>query len=97
MTPIKNIKPLTAEVLFDILKKEFASYINSKLDSNLDIEYAHVDNVINVLFPEVIEGIAFSIIVSDEDITVSENNVSPQYNSGLLEQHLIDFLTIKAG
>jgi len=97
MTPIKNIKPLTAETLFDILKNEFGDYINYKLDSTLNIEYAHVDDVINIMFPDVIAGIAFSIIVSDEDITVSENDVSPQYNTGLLEQHLIAFLTIKAG
>lgn len=42
MTTIKNIKPLTAEELFDLLKKEFADYMNSKLDSNLTIDYAHV-------------------------------------------------------
>lgn len=97
MTPIKNIKPLTAEALFDSLKKEFADYINYKLDSNLNIDYAHVDDVINVMFPDVIQGIAFSIVVTDDDIRVTENNISPEYNTGLLEQHLIDFLTTKAG
>lgn len=97
MTPIKNIQPLSAEALFDLLKKDFADYINSKLDSSLSIEYAHVYNVINVSFPEVIEGTAFSIIVSDDEITVSENDQNGEYNSELLQQHLIDFLTIQAG
>jgi hypothetical protein len=97
MVPINNIKPLSAETLFDLLKKDFADYINGKLNSNMSIEYAHVYDVINVLFPEVIEGAAFSVIVSDEEITVSDNNKNPEYNSELLQQHLIDFLTIQAG
>jgi len=41
MTTIKNIKPVTAEQIFDLLKKKFAEYVNSKLDSNLTIEYIH--------------------------------------------------------
>lgn len=97
MIPIKNIKPLSAETIFDLLKKEFADYVNGKLDSSLSIEYAHVYNVVNVLFPEVIEGTAFSIIVSDDEITVSDNDKKSEYNSELLEKHLVDFLTIQAG
>ncbi|EHQ24963.1 hypothetical protein [Mucilaginibacter paludis] len=97
MEPIKNTAALSAEKLFGILKTEFAGYINSKLDSGLNIGFAHVDDVINVLFPDVIEGIAFSIIVSEKEITVTENHISPEYNSGLLEQQLNDFLTLKAG
>ena len=97
MTPINNIKPLSAETLFDLLKKDFANYVNDKLDSSLSIDYAHVYDVINVSFPEVIEGTAFSIIVSDDEITVSDNNTNSEYNSELLQQHLIDFLSIKAG
>lgn len=97
MTPINNIKPLSAETLFDLLKKDFADYVNDKLDSSLSIDYAHVYDVINVSFPEVIEGTAFSIIVSDDEITVSDNNTNSEYNSELLQQHLIDFLSIKAG
>ena len=97
MTPIKNIQPLSAETLFSILKKDFADYINNKLDSSLSIEYAHVYDVINVSFPEVIEGNAFSVIVSDDEITVSDHNQNPEYNSELLQQNLIDFLTIQAG
>lgn len=96
MTSVKNIASLSAEGLFGILKNDFADYINSKLDSGLNIEFAHVEDVINVMFPDVIEGIAFSIIVTEKEITVTENNISPEYNSGLLEQHLIDFLTLKA-
>jgi precorrin-6x reductase len=49
-----------------------------------------------VLFPDVIQGIAFSIIVSEKEITVTENHISPEYNSDLLEQNLIDFLIFKA-
>lgn len=97
MIPIKNIRPLSAESLFDVLKKDFADYINSKLSSSLSIEYAHVYDVINVSFPEVIEGTAFSIIVSDDEITVSDNDQSSEYNSELLQQHLVDFLAIQAG
>lgn len=96
MKPIKNIASLSAEALFGVLKNDFADYINGKLDSGLNIEFAHVEDVINVMFPDVIEGIAFSIIVTEKEITVTENNISPEYNSGLLEQYLIDFLTLKA-
>ena len=65
MATINNIKPLSAEKLFDLLKTEFADYINEKLGSNLAIEYAHVYDVINVLFPEVIEGPALTITITD--------------------------------
>ena len=97
MTPIKNVKPLSAEALFDLLKKEFADYINGKLHSNLTIEYGHVYDVINVLFPEVIEGNAFTITVSDEEITLINNATTSDYNTELLEQNLNDFLAEKAG
>ena len=97
MTPIKNVKPLSAEALFDLLKKEFADYINGRLNSNLTIEYGHVYDVINVLFPEVIEGNAFTITVSDEELTLINNATTADYNTELLEQNLNDFLTEKAG
>lgn len=97
MTPIKNVKPLTAEALFDLLKKDFADYINGKLNSNLTIEYAHVYNVINVSFPEVIEGNAFTITVSDEEIALINSATTSDYNTELLEQNLNDFLAEKAG
>lgn len=97
MTPIENVKPLSAEELFDLLKKEFAAYINAKLDSNLTIDYAHVYDVINILFPEVIEGPAFTLTVSDKEITLLNHGESSEYNTELLEQHLIDFLNEKAG
>jgi hypothetical protein len=97
MTPIKNVKPLSAEVLFDLLKKEFADYINGKLNSNITIEYGHVYDVINVLFPEVIEGNAFTITISDDEITLINNATTSDYNTELLEQNLNDFLAEKAG
>ncbi len=96
MKPIKNKASLSAEGLFGVLKNDFADYINSKLDSGLNIEFAHVEDVINVMFPDVIEGIAFSIIVTEKEITVTENHISPKYNSGLLKKYLIEFLVLKA-
>lgn len=95
MTIIKNVHPLSAEKLFAILKTEFADYINAKLDSSLSIDYAHVYDVINVLFPEVIEGTALTITVTDEEITVSDNARISEYNTELLEKHLVDFLQEK--
>ncbi|WP_026899159.1 hypothetical protein [Daejeonella oryzae] len=97
MTTIENIQPLSAETLFDLLKKEFADYINAKLDSNLTIEYGHVYDVINILFPEVLEGNAFTVTVSDNEITLLNNAEESEYNTELLEQHLINFLNEKAG
>ncbi|MET3980986.1 hypothetical protein ABIB62_003505 [Mucilaginibacter sp. UYP25] len=95
MSTIKNIKPLSAEELFDLLKKEFALYINSKLDSGLTIEYAHVYDVINISFPEVITGIAFTVIVSIDEVSLEKNEENIDYDSALLEGHLIDFLKEK--
>ncbi|MEO7212018.1 MAG: hypothetical protein ABIX36_04410 [Mucilaginibacter sp.] len=95
MTTIKNIKPLSAEELFDLLKKEFAPYINSKLDSGLTIEYAHVYDVINISFPEVINGIAFTVIASVDEVLLEKNEENIDYDSALLEGHLIDFLKEK--
>lgn len=97
MTTIKNVPPLSPEKLFDLLKTEFAAYINEKLDSNLAIEYAHVYDVINVMFPEVIEGPALTVIVTDDEITVTVHATDSNYNTDLLEEHLIGFLEQQAG
>jgi hypothetical protein len=95
MTTIKNIKPVTAEQIFDLLKKKFAEYVNSKLDSNLTIEYAHVYDLIDVSFPEVIEGYAFTITVSENEIVIIKNEQDTKYDATLLEKHLVDFLIEK--
>jgi hypothetical protein len=97
MTTIKNVKPLSAEKLFDLLKTEFAEYINQKLDSNLAIEYAHVYDVINIMFPEVIEGPALTVVVTDEELTVTVHATDSDYNTDLLEEHLLGFLETQAG
>ena len=97
MATIKNIQPLSAEKLFDLLKTEFADYINSKLGSNLAIEYAHVFDEINVSFPEVIEGATLNITVTDVELTVTLLATETDYNTGLLEENLIGFLEEQAG
>lgn len=97
MAIIKNIKPLSAEKLFDLLKTGFADYINERLGSNLAIEYAHVYDVINVLFPEVIEGPALTITVTNVELTVINHAVDSDYNTDLLEENLVGFLTEQAG
>ena len=97
METIKNVKPLSAEKLFNLLKTEFADYINSKLGSNLAIEYAHVFDEINVSFPEVIEGATLNITVTDVELTVTLLATETDYNTGLLEENLIGFLEEQAG
>ena len=97
MATIKNIKALSPEKLFDLLKTEFADYINQKLGSNLAIDYAHVFDVINVLFPEVIEGPALTVTVNDEEITVIVHATDSDYNTDILEENLIGFLEVQAG
>lgn len=92
MTTIQNVRPLSAEKLFNILKTEFGTYIDTKLGTNLAIEYAHVYDVINVSFPEIIEGTVFTLIVNDESVEVSNNGGNDEYNTELLEQHLLEFL-----
>jgi hypothetical protein len=92
MTTIKNVHPLSAEKLFDLLKTQFGPYIDSKLDTNLSIEYAHVYDVINISFPEIIEGTVFTIIVNDNEVELSNNGENTEYNTDLLEQHLQEFL-----
>ncbi|OAQ39819.1 hypothetical protein A5893_09595 [Pedobacter psychrophilus] len=95
MTTIKNVQPLSAEDLYDLLKKEFAAYADSKMDSGLSIEYAHVHDIINVSFPEVLEGNAFTIIVSDDELTLERNEENVDYDTELLEGYLVDFLKEK--
>jgi len=95
MATIKNVKPLSAEKLFDLLKTEFADYINEKLGSNLAIEYAHVFDEINISFPEVIEGPALNITVTDAELIVTV--LATDYNTDLLEENLIGFLEVQAG
>jgi len=97
MTAINNIQPLSPEAVFDLLKVEFSEYVNQALGSNLSVEYAHVADIVNISFPEVIEGTVFTLTVSDDEIQVSKNETEGDYNTDLLEQHLNEFLTIKAG
>ncbi|NCD69130.1 hypothetical protein [Mucilaginibacter agri] len=96
MATIKNARPLSPEKLFDFLKTGFADYINSELDSNLAIEYAHVFNEINVSFPEVIDGPALNIAVTDVELTVTLLAAESNYNAELLEENLIGFLEQQA-
>ncbi len=72
MSTVQNVSPVTAEKLLDVLKNEFGNYIDTKLDTNLAIGYAHVYDVINVSFPEIIEGTVFTIIVNDMSIELSD-------------------------
>jgi len=95
MTIIKNVLALPAEAVYLLLKKYFTDYINQKLDSNLNIDFAHVYDVINVLFPEMLEDTALTITVTDEEISVSDNAKNSGYNTELLETHLISFITNK--
>lgn len=97
MTIIQNVSTLSAEKLFNVLKTEFGTYIDAKLGTNLAIEYAHVYDVINVSFPEIIEGTVFTLIVTDESIEVSNNEENAEYNTELLEQHLLEFLNENCG
>ena len=97
MTAINNIQPLSPEAVFDLLKVEFSEYVNQALGSNLSVEYAHVADIVNISFPEVIEGTVFTLTVSDDEIEVSKNETEGDYNTDLLEQHLNEFLTVKAG
>lgn len=92
MTTIENVHPLSAEKLFDLLKTQFGPYIDAKLDTNLSIEYAHVYDIINISFPEIIEGTVFTLIVNDDKVELSNNGENVEYNIDLLEQHLHEFL-----
>lgn len=97
MTAIKNIQPLSPEAVFDLLKVEFSEYVNNALGSNLSVEFAHVADIVNISFPEVIEGTVFTLTVSDDSIEVSKNETEGDYNTDLLEEQLNQFLAVKAG
>jgi hypothetical protein len=97
MISINNVQPLSPEALFDLLKTDFPAYLNEQLGSNVTVEFAHVSDIINISFPEVIEGNAYTLTVGDETIEVTDHTTESTYNTELLEQHLIEFLTIKAG
>ncbi|MET1056070.1 MAG: hypothetical protein ABWY16_12240 [Pedobacter sp.] len=97
MTAINNIQPLSPEAVFDLLKVEFSEYVNNALGSNLSVEFAHVADIVNISFPEVIEGTVFTLTISDDSIEVSKNETEGDYNTDLLEEQLNAFLTVKAG
>ena len=97
MISINNVQPLSPDTLFDLLKTEFPAFVNDSLRSNLTVEFAHVSDIINISFPEVIEGNAYSLTVSEDSIEVTDHTTEGTYNTELLEQHLIEFLTQKAG
>ena len=95
MTTIKNIQPVSAEELYDLLKKEFAAYVDSKIDSGLAIDYAHVYDVINISFPEVKKGIAFTLTISDEEINIEKDEEDFDFDLNLLREELVNFLKEK--
>lgn len=97
MISINNVQPLSSESLFDLLKTEFPTYVNEKLGSNLAVEFAHVSDIVNISFPEVIEGNAYTLTVTQNTIDVTDHTTGGSYNTELLEEHLITFLTLKAG
>jgi hypothetical protein len=97
MISIKNVQPLSPEALFDLMKNEFPVYVNEQLGSNLNVEFAHVSDIVNISFPEIIDGNAYTLIVNDETIEITDHTTEDSYNTELLEQHLIEFLTLKAG
>jgi hypothetical protein len=94
---INNVQPLSPEELFDILKTEFPAFVNEQLGSNLAVEFAHVSGIINISFPEIIDGNAYTITINDENLEVIDHTTEGTYNTELLEQHLEEFLTLKAG
>ena len=96
MISINNVQPLSPEAVFDLLKTEFAAYVNDLLGTNLSVEFAHVSDIINISFPEVIEGNAYTLTVGEESIDITDHTTEGTYNTELLEQHLREFLTRKA-
>lgn len=97
MTAIDNVQPLSPESLFELLKTEFPAYVNEQLGSNLAVEFAHVADIVNVSFPEIIDGNAYTITVGDKSLEITDHTTDGTYNTELLEQHLMEFLTLKAG
>lgn len=95
MTIIKNIRTVTAETLFGTLNVDFATFVNQKLGSDVRVEFAHVDDIINVSFPEIVPGIAFYMTVARETIHVTANSDNQLENGIVLEKQLIDFLELK--
>jgi len=95
MTPIKNIQSLSSENLFNVLKTDFPAYVNEQLGSNLTVEFAHVADIINISFPEIIEGNAYTLTVEDDEIEITDHTIEDSYNTELLEQHLQEFLVLK--
>jgi hypothetical protein len=95
MITINNVQPLSPESLFDLLKTEFPAYVNEQLGSNLSVEFAHVSDIINISFPEVIEGNAYTIRVGDNSLELTDHTTEGTYNT--LEEPLVSFLTLKAG
>jgi hypothetical protein len=95
MIPIKNIQSLSSENLFNVLKTDFPAYVNEQLGSNLTVEFAHVADIINISFPEIIEGNAYTLTVEDDEIQITDHTIEDSYNTELLEQHLQEFLVLK--
>jgi len=97
MIAIDNVQPLSPESLFELLKTEFPAYVNEQLGSNLAVEFAHVADIVNVSFPEIIDGNAYTITVGGNSLELTDHTADGTYNTELLEQHLMEFLTLKAG
>lgn len=97
MITIKNVQPLDAIQLTEMLKTEFPAFVDQRLGSNLAVEFVHVSDFVNVAFPEVIQGNAFTINVGADHLELTDHTIEQVYDAELLKQHLVEFLTQKAG
>jgi hypothetical protein len=74
MITIKNIQPLSAEGLFDLLKKDFTFNLNIPLSANMIIDYAHVSDIVNIRFPEAGEDPERAKLRTDDTIKNHNKN-----------------------
>ena len=97
MIAINNVQPLDSAQLTDLLKTDFPAFVNDKLGSNLAVEVTHVSDIVNISFPEVIDGNAYTVTVGEDSLELTDHTTGGAYNAELLEQHLVEFLTQRAG
>lgn len=96
MISINNVQPLSPEALFELFKTEFPGYVNDSLGSNLTVEFVHVSDIVNISFPDIIDGNAYTLTIDENSIEVTDHTTEGTYNTELLEQQLMEFLILKA-
>ena len=94
MKVIRNIRHLSAEQLFGLLKAGLDDTLLPSLMLSWPL-FTRLNNEIGIFFPEIIKGIVFTIVVSQRSVELTNYGRESGYDTRVMEAILQEFLKEK--